>query len=52
MKISIEKQVTYLLQQMEHAMPEVKRQVEVYKKSLKDGRKAKISSTTISIKHG
>lgn len=43
MKISIEKQVTFLLQQMENAMPEVKRQVEVYMKSLKDGKKAKKS---------
>jgi hypothetical protein len=36
MKISIDKQVALLLKRMEKAMPEVRRQVEVYERNLKN----------------
>ncbi len=51
MKISIDKQISFLLKQMEKAMPEVRRQVEVYEKNLKTGKVIKSLQVTTQFKH-
>jgi len=49
MNTSINKQIAFLLKQMEKAIPEIRRQVEVYEKNLKTGKLVKSSMVTTRI---
>lgn len=51
MNISIDKQITFLLKQMEKAVPEIRRQVEVYEKNLKTGKAGKSPQIITVFKH-
>ena len=48
---TIDKQIAFLLAQMDRAMPEVKRQVEVYEKNLKAGKIIEASQVNTQFKH-
>ncbi len=48
---TIDKQIAHLLKQMEKAMPEVRRQVEVYEKNLKAGNINKSPQIAPQFKH-
>ena len=49
MKPSIQKQVSFLLEQMKKAMPEILRQVEVYENNLKNGKMVKGKAINTSV---
>lgn len=51
MKTSIDKQISFLLKQMEKAMPEIRRQVEVYERNVKTGKDIKTPQITTQFKH-
>ncbi len=48
----IDKQIAFLLQQMEKAMPEVRRQVQVYEKSISAGKAIKSHPLAHQFKNG
>ena len=45
---STEKRVAEILEQMKTALPEIRRQIEVYEKKVKTGRKMSIKDTVTS----
>lgn len=49
--VSIEEQIKFFLAQMEKAMPEVRRQVKVYEKRLKDGKLKRTPAIPSQFKH-
>ena len=53
MKIAtIDEQISFLLKQMENAMPEVRRQVKVYEKNIKSGKVVKSTQIATQFKYG
>jgi len=46
-----EKRIAHILERMRTAMPEIKRQIEVYEKSIQSGNQIKSSKVTVQSRH-